>query len=140
MKTMEQQLMELANKHLDCELWACNDGCEVHIFDYNEICVKSYSWYCSGWDENEGEYRDSTEGLYEHKESILFAYADNHESMCLIRPEIYDKSKQVFVDALKNAHKAYWFWRSNFAVHNDIDFKELTDIAHLIDELIDKEV
>lgn len=142
MKTMKQQLMELATMHLDCELWACDDGCEVHIINYNGICVKSYSWYCTEIEvddgEDYGEYKDSIYGIGEDKEDILMAYAENHESVELIRPKLYEEHKQLLLDALKNAHKAYWLWRLNFVTQSDIDFKELTDIAVAIDNFVDE--
>ena len=55
-----------------------------------------------------------------------------------MKQKLYESSKQILLDELTKVHKAYWLWRSNFAVDSDNDFKGLTDIAFAIDNFLEE--
>lgn len=82
---MELKLEQIIQMHPNCEILACDEDTEIHIFDHSGICINSYSWY--GYDGEDGEYRSSFCGIGESKEAIINCYMEDHCSIRCIHKE-----------------------------------------------------
>ena len=96
----------IARKHSNCEILACAEDTEIYVFDDKKVCIHAYSWY--GEDDIHGEYKRSTNGVGEHKDDIVFAYMDNHETIRTLGTYLQEYASRLLKEQRYLLNEAEW--------------------------------